>query len=664
MQISLTGRIMDRFGVFGALVFYPLAVAVGAASVLVTGGALWAVIVVYGCDPAIRRTIHDAGLNVLFLPVSAAQRQRAKRLMEALYAVTFGLAGLVFLLLQHVPAWTYPRWSVPLLALSAGSLGLLLLARPTYARTLIDSVRRRRFDLASATIDVTDETTVQLLARMLKEPDARKVLHILELIRHAPEVQWDPYVVPLLAHPSSEIREAALRHLGRASNIVQADAVAALFAAPEPDVTAAAIAAYCAIAGVDATTRIVPYLSASSPRVKGAAVRGLLMQGADEGYRRASAVLAAMLQDDDPAMREAGALVLSQVRPQPEDWEALLAPLLDDPHTDVRLAAMHAVAGLRSLALAPRLLAKLAGRDVAAAVTTLAAYGDPILPALRDALAGDPVERAIRVQTPHVLARIGTRRAADLLLAYLSDPDEQVRSAVCNALYQLRGRGVDLTGATSALRAAILVEIRNYYTLFVIRADLEIGEEQQLLRSALDESMGRVLDRAFWLLGALHRGRSLERVREILAVPGHGSRALAVDLLDTVVDRALGEVLIPLVEAPAARVLDIARKRFGITSRSAGERLTELAGGPDSWLHACALYRIGVTREHTLLHLVIRGLQADISLVRETALVACCHLLDAEHLTQILTSHVDDARFPSVGRYARAALGQRVVGPA
>jgi hypothetical protein len=321
------------------------------------------------------------------------------------------------------------------------------------------------------------------------------------------------------------------------------------------------------------------------------------------------------------------------------------------------LSAVGAAARVRSPALAARLLSRLTDRDAAAKVAALAAYGEEVLPALSAVLAGGSDERAIRIQAPRVLARIGTPRAADLLLAHVSDHDEQVRSAVCRALTHLPGRSLDLAGA-AALRAAILAEMRDYYALYVLRADLEAAEDRQLWSDTLGERMGRVLDRAFWLLSVLYPDRSLARVREILAAERHGSRALAVELLDTVVDRSIGELLIPLVEAPAAQVLEVARKRFGLTSRSTGERLAELASGPDPWLRACALYRIGVTRDHTLAHLVMDGLQAEVALVRESALAACRYLLEAAQLRQILTSHAGDTRFPSVGQYARAMLGQ------
>lgn len=658
VQVVLTSRVLGRFGAFAGLLFFPIGVAVGAACVVATGGALWAAVLIYGCDPALRATINDAAMNVLYLPERPDHRQRAKRLMGVVYACTFGLAGGLFLLLSRVPSWTAARWAFPLLALAAIWLVVLWRGRRAYTRALVRSVRRRRFDPASAPIDIEDETTVRVLARAMQGSDARTVLHTLELIGEAPAARWDPHIALLLAHPSPEVQEAAVQRLGRAGNTAQAEAVAALFAAPEEGVRAAAVAAYCAITGSAAAPRVEPYLAATAPRLKGAAVAGLLQHGDDGVRRRAGDELARMLRSDDPATRRAGARALAASRPSAGPWDALLAPLLDDQDAGVRTGALGAAAALRSPALVPPLLARLESRDAGAAIAAIAAYGDEVLPALAGALAGASAAHAIRVQVPRVLARLGTARSADLLLAHLADPDARMRAALCRALAQLANGGVLPSRAAATLRAAIVAEMREYYALVALRADLDAGDARQLLHDTLSWRMERVLDRAFWLLGARHPGAGLERVREILADPRHGRRPLAIELLDTVVDRAIGDLLLPLVEAPADRVLQVARARFGLAGRPVGERLAELASGRDPWLRACAIYRIGALGERSLAPLVMEGLEDDEALVRETALAACRSLLEPEHFRRVLAGHAEGSGYPAVGRYARALLGQ------
>src|SRR5205085_136714 len=102
-------------------------------------------------------------------------------------------------------------------------------------------------------------------------------------------------------------------------------------------------------------------------------------------------------------------------------------------------------------------------------------------------------------------------------------------------------------------------------------------------------------------------------------------RAQAVELLDNLALRQpqAKELLVTILEAPVAQVLDMARKRFSIERKPLPARLVELAQGVDPWLRACALWRIG-TFSKAELSLDLRGLipqalQSDDPLVRETA---------------------------------------------
>ncbi|MEK7325995.1 MAG: Npt1/Npt2 family nucleotide transporter, partial [Chloroflexota bacterium] len=219
VQTYLSARVMSRFGIFAALLFFPIGMGLGAALSLLTGGALWAVATLRIADPVFRRTINSAALNVLYLPTPAKVRERAKELFEGLYAATFGLAGVVLLLLQNVPGWNPLYYSIPLLALAAAWLAMLGWTRRQYTSALADSLKRRVLDLEGTVINISDETTVRVLKDALGHPDELYVLHALQLIAGAPAVNWDADVASLLQHPSPSVRVKAIQHLGRTGNV-------------------------------------------------------------------------------------------------------------------------------------------------------------------------------------------------------------------------------------------------------------------------------------------------------------------------------------------------------------------------------------------------------------------------------------------------------------
>ncbi len=652
MQSYLTGRVMNRFGVIAALAFFPLGMALGAAFSLLTGGGLWAMTILRIVDPIFRRTINSATLNVLYLPAPAGLRERAKEVFEGLYAAAFGAAGVIFLLLQNVPAWNFLYYSVPLLFLAAAWLALLPWARRQYTRALADSLKRRVLDLEGATIDVSDETTVQVLMAALGHTDELLVLHALQLIASAPAVNWAPRLASLLTHPSAAVRLQALRYLGQSGRQVYAENVAPLLADPEPEVRAAAIEAYYALVeGPAAASRVAPLSLDAHSQVRGAVVLGLLRHG-DQAGRLA---LQEMLKSGDPTLRQAGARVIG-LTPTAE-LHAWLIPLFDDADLGVRLSAIRAAQGLNSRDLLPPLLRLLSDqRTAAAAADALAAYTIHIEPELGAALE-DP---RLREYIPPILQRLRTRQAAEVLLAHFHSPDDELRGKIFEALARLQAEGVEVNLATARLREALIGELRRSYQWIIVREDLREEGLDALLADALQARLGRALDRAFFLLNLLAPAhtRQVQRVRQILETAPGSQRALAVELLDTlgVADRQVKELLLPLIEAPVERLLEIARAHFGLERRSMPDRLRELAQGPDDWLRICAIHRIGVLQRAELSENVLATLDTDDALLRETALAAARSFLDPQRYAEALQAHAADHRFPVVQRYAQAQL--------
>ncbi len=619
VQAYLTGRVMNRFGVFAALAFLPLGFVLGAGLSLLTGGALWAVTILRIVDPIFRRTIHSTALNILYLPAPAGLRERAKELFEGLYAAAFGIAGFGILFLQNAPGWNYLYYSIPVLGLAGLWLALLPWTRRQYTAALAASLKRRVLDLENTPINVSDETTVRVLRTALRDPDELRLLHALQLIASAPAVNWDAHVIPLLQHPSAAVRMQALQSLGRQGNLRHAGAVFALFDDAETDVQAAALPAFCTMMGPAASPRVTPRLADPAPRVKGAAVVGLLRYGDPDGVQHATAELNRMVTDDAPALRQEGARAIGLI--QSLAFGVWLIPLFDDANAGVQLNAIRAAGALNSRALLPHLIRKLGDKIAAsAAVEAIARYRDAIEPDLAVAL-NDP---RVAAHLPRILSARRTPAAVDTLRAHFQSADDTVRGEVYRALNRLQAEGVPLALSKPQVREALLHELRGGYAWVSLREDLGQDGLDALLADALRVRLNRVLERVFDLLSLLYPAQTcrIRSVRQTIEATGSAKRALAVELLDTLAERQVKDILIPLIEAPAERVLAIADQRFGLPRHSLSDRLNELAHSTDLWLRACAIFRIGVLKRAELAAPVRAALDSPDPLVRETALVS------------------------------------------
>ncbi|MDQ4077816.1 MAG: HEAT repeat domain-containing protein [Chloroflexota bacterium] len=653
LQFYLTGRVMSRWGLFAALAFYPLGIALGEMVALLMGGAMVAMALVRAMDPLLRRTINDAAMNALFLPISPELRERSRQLLEATYAFTFGLAGIGFVLLQAVPDWTYLHYAIPMLLLAVAWLVLLRRrARGNYLHALQESLSRRRLHL-DMTVDVADETTWEVLRNALRHPDEMEVIHALHLIERAPNAQWTAHLVPLLDHPSPEVRILALRLLGREGDVEQVEQVATLLSTSDEAVRAAAIDTYSAIVGTKSIGHILPFLEESNPRIQGAAVVALIRYGGIDGVLHAAPVLKALLESPEPAAREAGARVLADL--EIATFYAPLIPLLDDPDIGVRASAIRAAGVLRRRELLPHLLHNLEDKAVAStAADALAYYGEIGLPLLDARLADAAEKRDIRIWVPRILWRIGTLSAAEVLVAHLREADDAVRLEVYRALARLPA-SERVSVQTGVLQEALLAELREYYIWYVTREDINAEGEAVLLDDAFRARMKQALDRIIYLFGIYYPEQRVERERLALHADSPNARAMAIELLDNLAYGEVKMLLLPLLEAPPETVLALAEKHFDLTRQPTSTRLAALAQDNDPWLRACAIYQIGVREQHDLYWMVSEALAAEDPLVRETALAVSRKLVDRQRWDEVLHAQ-GDAPFPSVRHYAQAYL--------
>jgi HEAT repeat protein len=640
VQLGVTGILMRRFGASTALIAYPLAAGIAASASLLAGGALWTMALIRSSALVLASTVSEVGLNALFLPFPAGQGERAKPLMEAIYALTFGLLGFVFLFTGRIPGWTYLYWSPLVLALVAVNVALATWTRRQYAATLAANVNQRRLDFSQVRIDIADDDAVRVLVHSLHDADELRVVHAMWLIADSPSVVWQEHVIALLAHPSVDVRMLALNFLGRARSSASTQNVSALLSAPEDSVRATALGAFCAIAGTSETARIAAFVEDPSPDVRAVAIAYLIRHGREQEQVALEDTLQSMLASEELAIRRAGVTALAElVAPTFESESTAIADRSNEAH---RIATLVAMIGDRGCA--------------AVADDGLVRLGSAALPYLEAALADPARDRVLREHIPGILRRIGGGHAAELLLRHLQEPDEMIRAMILDAL-ALLSKAHDVTASSAeALQAAMRAELRHGYALRVIQKDLQAVAEGSLLHDALEERAQQTLDRFFSLLEARYPTASITRARQALRATDDGMRQMAVELFDTILDTQLRDTLIPLLDAPEERVLEIARRRFDLTPRSAEDRLLELASSADSWLRACAIYQIGVRDLHSCTPVVVEALDSSDPVVSEVALMVCRMMVEPGTLKVIASVQAESSGFASVRAYARSIM--------
>ncbi len=625
MQLGLTGRILERFGVVVSLLVLPAMLLLGLSGMITTvvGTAfVWAVYT-KGCENSFRYSIYDATMQVIYTPVPGHVRGRAKTFIDGIVKpVSGGIAGGAMVALVGPLGLPLTALAFVAAALTGLWIALILLIRREYVTELLNTLRKRRLDFSEKTLVIGDEATVAVLRRTLKSQNPAEVRNAVELARRVQGHDLTADVVRLLGHKDPDLRVRALEILAISSSIGASERIHALFSDPDDEVRAAAVRAFCAIVGEPALRVVKDMLKSDAPQVRGAAVASLIKHGGLEGILLSAEHLKEMQTSPEEAVRFAAAGVLRDIGVK-NFYQPALA-LMRDPSARVQNAAIAAAAAMCSPELIPALVYKLGQRDTArAASLALASYGEPVVDVLGKVLAQEREEPTLRRQVPRILERIGTQRCLDVLMTSLSVRDPDTRREAARAAARLRDR---LGSRIDEARVRTLVdeEIREHYQNLAALEDLQpiAGHDgPNLLRDAIEERLARSLDRVFRLLAIVYPLKAIELIHANLKSTQATTRSNAVEVLDNLLDAEEKRRVLPLVEdGPRERVLARGSELYKLARKAPQDWIEGYLTGRDPWLVIVALHVTGELGLNRFKHIVSAHLRHPEAIVRETAL--------------------------------------------
>ena len=632
MQLGITGRLLERFGIVAALLLLPVSLLTGLFAMLSSLASQFACAVfTKGAENSLRYSITDATMQVLYTPVPSAARGRAKTFIDGVMKpLAGGLAGAAMVLLVGPLQLPLTSLAVVAVVLVACWIGLIMLIRSEYVKELLATLRKRRLDFSDDSLVISDAATVAVLRQRLLGADGADVKNAIDLCRRVQGHDLSPQLVVLLDRPDRQLQRAALELIAdqgareRSATSIDPARLQAIFlddsdtdtdtdtntdtntntddTDTNDDVRAAAVAAWCAVVDAKTVLEAAPLMTTGSPAVRGAAVAGIIRRGGLAGLQRAADPLEAMLADDDEAVRFACACVLEEIALP--SLHGPTAMLMIDSSPRVRAAAIAAAGAVRAPELVAPLLAAFTNREtVRAAQAALVGYSDSVIAALERVLRAPREDPQRRRHVPRVLERIGTRAAFDALLGALLatptssrlgasvtvggyvdrtvDTDAGTRRELARSVGRLRDR-LGLAVDEVAVKALITAETRRHYQLLRTIRDLgSIASDPKtsLLRDALDVRRERSLDGIFRLLGILHPLKIIETVQGNLRSTSSIARANAIEVLDNLLDADEKRPLLPIVEAAGElREADVAARGAATFSRvlERGHELYEL----------------------------------------------------------------------------------------
>lgn len=636
IQMGVTGRVLERFGILASLLPLPVGLLFGSFVGFFSPGG-WSASLAKGSDSIFRYTINDASMQLLYLPVPAHLRGRAKALIDGILRPIAGvIAGLVLVLLGKAATLgpvdrhgvNDPITTGLVVLLVMVWISLLVRARRHYVASLLDTLQHRRLDLQSQSVN-PDQATAEALTKVLGSNDALAILHALQMLRHVRGRDFNPLVAQLLDHPISSVRAAATDFLALSADPRWSEKIRERLSDDDPWCVAAALGALCSLEKEKALEAVQPFLRDRRPAIRAAAVVGLVRHAGISGIIEAAEELKRQLGAESEVERELAASVLGEIGVS--TFYNSLLPFLRDPSPQVRRSALKAAGRLKSPELVEHLVEHLARHETARdAAQALVAYGAGVEVPLGRALRDESLRLEVRRAVPAVLARLNSREAAETLTSCLELPEPTLRAAIARSLARMMRRRSDVVVRREVVRAAVLSELSSAEWLLEAQRALGLPNVERttppdrarsarfLLALALVEERDRALSRVLVLLELLHPRARLDVVADNLRSDQPSTRANAVEVIDNTVKEDLKKRLLPLLEDRLSRPAD--------TTRTQLQWLESLLRGPHPWIAACAAHYSLEERVAAAALALEHALKSPVAYVRESAAGALVRL--------------------------------------
>jgi len=642
-QLIFTSRIHRLLGVGVAMRVLPVTMGLGtvtlflAATTFPASLAMAALVLKVG-ENGLRYSLDQATRELLFMPVPAAVRAKAKAFIDVF--VQRGAKGLAALVLLPV---TFGLLS----AVQAGAVSIVLIVgwvvltfalQKEYVHSFRRGLRRHELD-ADVPINLADVTTIELLVQSLGSADPRQVLNSLEILESHGRGRLVPPL--LLYHDDPEVRLRTLALLARARRHDSLHLIERRLADEDPEVRSAAVNVLAELQGRATTELMLPRINDPDPGVRAAAITCLANHGEDGRERIASMVLGEMLSDSNPRIRVEAAKALGAIA-EPMFQEQLVR-LLYDSHPDVVCGAVSAVRrraardGFNPL-YGPSLVALLSKRRLKHdAREAIVALGEPIVPALLHFMADSDEQIWVRRAIPKTLAAIESSSAVDGLGASLASAgDRFLRRKIIESLAGLSPTarhavptelieeqiGREARGFFRALAFLEALGLSRHGRLVGVKIVWNADHAPSLIERLLAERKESHVDDLFRLLSCLEPAQPVRDAYRALVATGGTARSNAIEYLDNTLSGEVKRYVLSVVGDDPARIrIETAKRWLDRMPQDAANALAQLLTTiDDESLIAAALYEIHTSRLEALMPLT-ETLTSDSStpFVRETA---------------------------------------------
>jgi AAA family ATP:ADP antiporter len=531
LHVLFTSRLLKTFGLKIALFVSPVILAAGAlAGWLVPAGSLllWATLL-RGTDKGLSHSLSQSTREILYIPVPAETRYKAKVFID-LFVNKFADALAAFFLFI-----AFTLLGLPVRTLSALTLAFLLAWAVLNRRILIEYVgiikknlTISRPDADQLVLDHIDVNATKLVFDTLESRNRSSVLYAMNLLDLIRKDKLTPELRAIIAARASEVRAGS----------------------------------FDALLDVPGETLVPEWDDALDDADLGKEVQEVLSLDVYQTVMRDHIQKVAEAKDGADAVSQMEVAKALGMMSSDAPLVDTLRGLLKQGSSEVVRYALESAGRQAKREFIPLILPHLGRSNTAeAAAAALVESGDRFAGMIDDALRDAGEDIRVRRAIPGVLARMGSRRAADILAAALGRDDPAVFDETIEALFRLRTKHSETAFEEHEIRPAVLGLIRKACSLILAVERDEQAPAGPPLAGDLGALLSKTVKQIFELLSLIYPHEDIVRAYQNY----HGGRKKSVDfaleLLEAILRKDLKDVLLPLLEEhPADEQARIARR--------------------------------------------------------------------------------------------------------
>jgi hypothetical protein len=476
-----------------------------------------------------------------------------------------------------------------------------------YVRTLRSSIERKDISAEDLLRQLAGSAQEQTLELTLQSSDQRAVETAIDWMQYGGASAGQMQLAALLTHESSAIRQKTMTVI--ASNAIPGCAKEVLrFLELEHDIEARwqGLAYIEQEDGAKARSACENLLHHPDRDLAAAAAARLLHHPETAGGEAAEVFRSYIdwAASEGVESSATAARLIGLAPPMPE-FSARLARFLRDKDPEVVRAALQSAATLKLWSELPTMAGMLTDRRLRRdARHSLAAYGEPLLDRLREALQDESISPDVRRQIPRVVSGIGGPRAARLLLDALAHTDGIIGIQVIRALVRIRRERPDIRFDVPITTGQVTKELHRYYQEAMLLQSIPErapGTGGGFLRRALQEQLDRRLNSVFQLLALIYPEREILDAHHWILSGRPDLRSNALEFLDSRLANPARELLLPALEDRLGdRLAVVALELVGIEKLPYATVLPRLLDWPDTWVRSCATYVVAEERRGDL----------------------------------------------------------------